>query len=357
MAGPRVVFFFNHRTADDLAAIRAGRLPTERLYGLVELQDRGWDAVACDARLDGRIVPRLSGQLRRVGLDAIGPWTIAAIADADVLVVKDDLSPSLSLAARAMGKPLLYLDSLFDRPRRVLARTMLRANVALAPRILSYSRYQVDYWCRECEVPAEKFAVLPYTLDLSFYRPLPPSASSAGGSPYVMAAGRDLGRDFAILVDAAAQAGVGVKLVTLPYLVPEAARGAAHVEILQRLAYAELFALYRDALGVAVPLKPSIIYPSGIRGMLEGLALGRATLATRTPILEEYVSDADEVVTYVAPDDREGWVRALTRLRDDAAHRAAQERAGPLLARARFGMPAFVDPLERELRAALGGTA
>src|SRR5690606_5037417 len=94
-------------------------------------------------------------------------------------------------------------------------------------------------------------------------------------------------------VSACIQLNLRLKLVTLPYLIPDNARNHPNVEVLQRLPYDKLFELYANAASVVVPLKEGISYPSGIRAVLEALALNKAAIVTRTPVLEEYFHEGD----------------------------------------------------------------
>jgi glycosyltransferase involved in cell wall biosynthesis len=136
---------------------------------------------------------------------------------------------------------------------------------------------------------------------VDFYRrgaaAIPPSEAS-----YVLAFGRDLGRDYRLLVKAMEGLGCDLKIVTLPYLLEGISVDQPWIKTLQRVSYGELFSLYAGAKAVVVPLKPGVSYPSGLRAMLEGMLLERPVIVTRTPILEEYASD-DEV-HFVRPGDR-----------------------------------------------------
>jgi glycosyltransferase involved in cell wall biosynthesis len=349
--GKNVLFFFNHAAAGDLQEIEQGRLPTERLYGLVELRDRGWRVAACDERFVGataRITKRIR---RRWGLNFMSWAALMRAARSDVLLVKDEFSMSLTLLARLLGKRIIYLDSLFDLPKHLLRQLVLRANLRLAPEVVCYSQYQAEFWTKVAGVKRSKFRVLPYAIDTSFYRTALARAEPARShaQPYVLSVGRDTGRDFGTLIAAARCAGLRVKLVTLPYLVPEAARGAADVDVLERISYAELFQLYAEARMVAVPLKDDMTYPAGIRAVMEALAVGRATIATRTHILEEYVPDDERNVLYVSAEDADELCAAIRRLDTDDELRSGLETNGREYVAARYHMDAFVDELEQLL--------
>jgi glycosyltransferase involved in cell wall biosynthesis len=340
-----VLAFFNHPVEPDLVRIRLGEVPTERLYGLVELLDRGWRVEPCDEQFEGRLTG-LTRRFRHLG--ALNLRSLRRVAEHDVVLVKDEFSLPLTLLARALGKRIVYLDSLFAVPRSTLKRLLLRINVRAAPLVLCYSQHQVRLWADLCGVPAAKFRVLRYSVDWPFYRGALEHAPPAAGAepPYVLSVGRDLGRDFDTLLRAAEGTGLRVKLVTLPYLVPAAARGSGLVDVLERVSYPELFRLYAGARMVVVPLKRALAYPSGIRAVLEALAVGRATIATRTEILREYVPDDGRNLLYVDPERPDALRAAIRRLDGDDALRADLERRGRDHIAENFQMVPFVDDLE-----------
>lgn len=344
-AGPRVLALFPHRMREELARIESGELPTERFFGLVDVARRGWDIRVLDSRLEGRS-GRIVRGLRPHGINLIDLETVAAIRRHDILIVKDAFSTAALLAARAARRPLIYMDALFELPRRRWKRSVARVNLRGAHRVVAWSSRQIDLWAGTLEVPREKFVHLPYTIDLDFYRARP--AAEDRDRPFVLSVGRDLGRDFGTLIDALEGTGLHLKLVTLPYLVPEGAGRKPWVEILERISYETLFSLYSRAAMVVVPLKRGITYLSGLRGLLEGMALSRPLIVTRTPGLEEYARE-DEVF-FAEPEDPAHLRRLTTEIRGDPERAADQCRRAGIAVRSRYGMGAFVEGFEQVLR-------
>ena len=164
-----------------------------------------------------------------------------------------------------------------------------------------------------------------------------------------------MGRDFGTLLAAMDGLNIDLKLVTLPYLLDGLDTARPWVEVLQRLPYDELFRLYAGALLIALPLKGGLTYPSGIRGLLEAMALGCPTVATRTPVLEEYARAGDGVA-YVTAEDV-GQLRAtIQRLAADTDERTRLAGQGSELVRTRYNMDVFGRALESYLQT-LRGTA
>jgi glycosyltransferase involved in cell wall biosynthesis len=155
-------------------------------------------------------------------------------------------------------------------------------------------------WATQLGVAEDHFTVVRYGMDVEFYQRGVTAAPPSGPS-YILAFGRDLGRDYELLAEAMDGLGCDLKIVTLPYLLEGVDVAQPWIQVRQRVSYPELFSLYAGARAVVVPLKPGVSYPSGLRAMLEGMLLERPVVVTRTPILEEYASD-DEV-HFVRPGD------------------------------------------------------
>lgn len=304
----KVLYIFSHPIAVEWERVSRGDTPTERMYGAFELKNRGWSVQTSDARFQGVSAP-LIRFFRRYGINLLNWRSIKEIRAVDLVVVKDDFSLMTTIVCKILGKKLIYLDSMFQIPYRWWKRFAVRASISLADRVVGYSTTQALRWANELRVPSSKFVTLPYTLDMSFYSYTPLGGTDNIGSPFVLAVGRDMGRDFSTLVRGAHLAGMKLTLVTLPYLLQGINCRNSEVEVRQNLAYSELFSLYSDAVCVVIPLHAGIDYPSGIRAMLEGLVLGRPVIATRTPALEEYVEGPD--VLFVEPYDEEELANAI----------------------------------------------
>ncbi|HMW47996.1 MAG TPA: glycosyltransferase family 4 protein [Cellvibrionaceae bacterium] len=339
----KIVYFFNHPTAEDERKIASGEIPSDRLYAMVELKRRGWQVDACDERLSD------FEYKMRPWMSWINWACIKKAMQFDVWLVKDNFSFILSILARLFGKKLLYIDSLFHYPKSRLRRASIWLNVRLAQQIGVYSHFQADFWSRKMSVSRAKFRVFSYTVDHEFYlQGFANAQAHTEDEAFVLATGRDMGRDFATLIEATARLGIGLKLVTLPYLLPKNIAEYSHVQILQRISYAELFALYRDAAVVAVPLRDNIEYPSGIRAGLEAMLLGRPTLCTQSEIINEYTAPSEQEIVYCAPHSVDDMARALSAiiaLPEDERQKMCQRAQEKVLAR--YSMAQFVAELEQ----------
>lgn len=338
----RILFFFNHPAAGDERKINAGELPSDRLYGMVELKKRGWNIEPCDERLSP-LEFRLKSWMSWIS------WRcIKKARHYDVWVVKDKFSIILSILAMVLGKRIVYVDSLFYFPKSRLRRWVLWINLKFAPIVGVYSKMQADFWASKLGVRRDKFRVLSYTVDHEFYLGgYQRAADVAPAERYVLATGRDMGRDFYTLIEATKALGLQLKLVTLPYLLPADMSRFPHVEVLQHISYEQLFSLYRGAFAVAIPLRENIEYPSGIRAALESMLLAKPTICSESDILYEYSHPAEGELLYVAPKSIESMSNALASLlaMTDEERLAMGQRAQQKVLQ-KYSMQSFVLELE-----------
>ena len=339
----KLLFLFPAPANMRLAEAARGEIPRERLYGLLELRERGWNAEISDARWIGSFSGMRQRLRRLIELPSVG--TFRDMRDADIIVVKDSFSTTLLAQARIADKPLVYLDAMFGTPRKAYVRQTTGINLKHAAAVCCYSKYQADDWAKAFDLPPSRIDVMPYCIDCEFYPRLERDISDP---PYVISVGRDPGRDFATLIAACENAGVALKLVTLPYLLPENAKKSPHVEILQNLSYQDLFDLYAGASMAVIPLKKGITYPSGIRAMLESAALGVPTIVSETMVLPEYLSD-EEHVLYVEPEVAASLSDAIRRVLTDPLHWGKMADQGSDEVRRNYSTESFADRFEAVL--------
>ena len=313
MRSKRILFFFNHKAEHEIDKIISGDLPSDRLYGLLELRKMGWTVDLCDER----ITP-FEMKFRRYFL-SINIKTLIKASQYDIWLVKDQFSLILTLASFFMRKRLIYIDSLFHVPKNPLRKFILYINTKLASQIVTYSQYQVDLWTSLFNLNRKKFIILPYTIDPNFYLKgmQSPSEITPISKPYILSTGRDIGRDFHTLVNASFKAGFDVKLVTLPYLVPAINNNEHSLHIYENISYGELFGLYKFASIVVVPLKKGVVYPSGIRATFEGMLAGKPVICSSTPILSEYIPENNKSIIYVDAENSDDLVKNILLLKDD----------------------------------------
>jgi len=288
----KYVFMYPDIAEPTVNEIKEGKVPRERLAGYYQLLERGWDVKISDARWKGPLANLRRKSKRFVTVPSLGmfrDWL-----PAHVIVIKDDFSLFLSLCAKLMGKKLVYLDSMFSFPKSSIRNLLLKCNLLLADRIICFSGTQADSWSQKYRVPRHKFDVLSYGIDAEFYRNTLGKKNEE--SKKIISVGRDVGRDFGILAEAIMDKDIDLYLVTLPYLLPKFLDDLANVHVKERLSYTELMGLYQKSAISVVPLTGELTYPSGIRAVMEAMALGKPVIATNTPVLAEYFVDGKEIM-------------------------------------------------------------
>ncbi len=350
-----------------LEEARAGRAPTEFLFGAVELERAGHvvvhhevDPDAPASRLAVRGIDRLTG------LGHLPPHVTAAVLagtrrllpalrDADV-VVATTTPTALGLAvwkrAGLLRRPLVGIVSgVVNRPwrrtRRLTTLPLLRAmEVAL------YGPGELELLRALDRRLAPRLHVLGFGVDASFWTP-----AQAAGDDGVLAVGNDSARDWATLVRAAETVPAPVRVLTRhepPALLPANVHWREADWHRRVVSDAEMRGLYRRAAVVAVPLR-DVAQPSGQSVTLQAMACGCAVVLTRTRGLwDAGIADAG-AVALVPPGDAAalaGEVRAL--LADPERRAALGERARSYVT-VRASVAGFAERLEslcaRALRA------
>jgi len=194
-------------------------------------------------------------------------------------------------------------------------------------RLIFFSSNQRAIFAEHLGLPDERLRFVHFGVDQERYRPT--QWGHDGG--YVLAVGRDAGRDWATFLDAMRRCGLPAKVLCRTSLIKDL-EIPPNVEI---LGYSDE-AVYRELLGAA---RVSVVatkvrsYPTGQSVMLESMAMAKATVVTDTPALRDYLRPGETVVT-VPPGDPAALAAAVVSAFDDAslrdrlgdAARAAVER-------------------------------
>lgn len=204
-------------------------------------------------------------------------------------------------------------------------------------RVVHFSRNQRAVFRDLLGIPDERLAYVPFGVDHERFAPAAPAGSGDRGplgdedGGYVLAVGRDRGRDWATLFDAVRGTDLAVKVACRP----EDLSGLdvpPNVEVLGYVgpdAYRELTARARV---VTVPTRV-LAYPTGQSVALEAMAMARCCVVTDTPAMRDYLND-DVDALLVPPGDAAALRAALERAAGDGdlrrrigtAARAAVER-------------------------------
>jgi glycosyltransferase involved in cell wall biosynthesis len=295
------------------AAVQNDAHPVMDYYAL----QQSLDADLLDySALEVETHPALVRLARRAGRDA----ALAALAfsrrhDYD-LIYSNGENVSIPLALLLKGqrrRPAHVLIGHRVSPRK--KRPFLRA---LAPQIdamFLYCRPQWEIAKRELKFPEAKLHLIPFHADHRFYRPIPAVASAR---PMICSAGLEW-RDYPTLIEAVAGMDIDVKLAAAsPW--SKHRNETTNRELpanvsARRYDYAELRQLYAAARFIVVPLYEND-FQAGITTILEGMAMGKAIVTSRTTGQIDTIQDGSNGL-YVPPGDPQALRSAVQRLLDN----------------------------------------
>jgi glycosyltransferase involved in cell wall biosynthesis len=318
---PRAAFVFQNPRARLLDDILAGREPDSTLLGQNHLSAHGIDARVHDPLLSRRDLP---GPLYRVAWNARELVLPLELGGADVVFTP--LAKTFPLAARVRPRlPVVVVNyglNLIWRRSSGGARRLLRASLRSAARVVCLGESQRRGVVDEIGIPGERTAVLLLPVDDRWWTPRP----RPGGEPLVLTVGKDLARDYATFLAAAADLDARVELAVHPrnlegLTLPPAARA-------RLVGSTELRELYARATCVVLPQRDDS-YPFGSEGggltaLLEAMAMAKPVVASDRGILRDYVTDGTDALV-VPPEDSPALRAAIERVLGD---RALAERLG-----------------------------
>jgi glycosyltransferase involved in cell wall biosynthesis len=303
----------------------------------------------------------LSGALARVarwGERYTVPWVQALLTRRDrrravaTLAMFESEGHGLALWRRLTGRrrpPLVvvscWLAELAHRHpgRRRLYRWLYRA----VDTVVVFSANQRDTLVGRLGLAPDAVAVVRFGVDLEEL-----AAVGTRDTGTVVAAGRDLGRDWATLVRAATGAGWRVELLTRPQQVAGLDL-PAEVHLRGAVGRGEYLRVLSDAGVVVIPTEVRE-YPTGQTVLLEAMALGKACVVTDTPAMREYVTDGVDAVL-VPPGDPVALRSAVDQLLADDGRRAALGAAARRTSRTSGGAAAMWEAVAEVLDGVAGG--
>ena len=148
---------------------------------------------------------------------------------------------------------------------------------------------------------------------------------------YILAVGNDALRDFGTLIQAAEDFDTQIIIITkrsIPDPLPENVKIIRSAWNSQELDDLALRDFYRQAMAVAVPLKPSL-QPSGQSVTLQAMACGKPVILTETQGLWETTAlEHGRNVLLVPPGNPAEWIRTIHKLNEDPEWRQGIGAAG-----------------------------
>ena len=145
----------------------------------------------------------------------------------------------------------------------------------------------------EVGIRQSNLSVLHFGVDYDFFA----HAGGHAASDYLLAVGRDVGRDYGTLIEAARLIPYKVIIITSKRNMVGVENMPANVSVLYDAPHTEVRRMYQGALAVLVISQPDDAFVgsdcSGQMTVLEALALGRPVIATRKAWMSDYFSEED----------------------------------------------------------------
>ena len=297
-----------HQIAD---AVKADAHPTMDYFALQSALNA--DLVDYSA-LEANASPALVRLARRAGRDvALAAYAYSRRRDYDVIFSNGE-NVSIPLAFLLKGvrvRPLHVFIGHRVTPKK--KRPFFKALHPQMDAIFLYATPQVEFAREELGIPASKLHLIPFHADHHFYRPLSSSSASPDAPPNLISSAGLEWRDYPTLIEAVTGMDVTVKLgASSPW--SKHKNETENRELppnvsARRYEYNELRQLYADSRFVVVPLYEND-FQAGITTILEGMAMGKAIITTRTTGQVDVIRENENGV-YVAPGDVEGWRKAI----------------------------------------------
>jgi glycosyltransferase involved in cell wall biosynthesis len=249
-----------------------------------------------------------------------------------VLLLNSDIEILVFGVLRALlfrRSPRIILTSFIYTDRRwawqnALRRLYFRWVLSFVERAVVHSRLEAQRYPLLFRVPQERFAYIPWGTSIPLRETLRdrPSFRSAGDPPYIISAGRS-GRDYGTLFRALNELHIDLRVICDLQSALGGLPNSARIHVLSHCYDDDYIRQLFGAEVVVVPLAVQNI-SAGQMVMIQAMALGKAIVVTRTPTIEDYVTDGEHALL-VPPGDPTAMARAIRRLLEDPSLR---ERLG-----------------------------
>lgn len=164
---------------------------------------------------------------------------------------------------------------------------------SIVDQAICHSKLEVERYSQLFRNSLAKFVYIPYGLHISGSRcQKQPSESALENRPYILAAGRS-GRDYATLFQAVEQLAVDLHVVCDSENALNGLNIPTNVSVLRNCYDDDYVNELRNSAFVAIPLGVNDI-SAGQMVLIQAMAFGKPTIVTRTPTVEEYVSDGEQ---------------------------------------------------------------
>ncbi|MBK9055161.1 MAG: glycosyltransferase family 4 protein [Chloroflexi bacterium] len=216
-----------------------------------------------------------------------------------------------------------------------------------------YSTWQQQFIQQRWHIPPERVVFTPFMVDSHFFNPAalpnaPITNPPITTTPTICSVGLEF-RDYPTLMDAVRGLDVHVIIAAGS---PWSKRSDSTADqsippnvTVRRFSQHELRQVYADSRFVVMPLY-NVNFQAGVTAILEGMAMGKAIICTRTPGQTDVVVEG-ETGLYVPPADPQALRDAITHLLTHPEEAEAMGRRGRELIHATMSLDQYVTRLKR----------
>jgi len=286
---PHVLYLYAGKRKEFYASWKAGKNPDTQLLGLNYMDELGVDAEFLEWPL--------SEWLRSASFNLVHLPYLFAIRNYDVVFICAGL-PLIFVAKYLLGwkKPKFviyntFLTNALKRNAGGLSGFVTRKAIESLDVIVCTGKEQ-EKFLLEKGFAKEKIVFAPIGIDAKRFAD--GSKNNPKKGDYILAVGRDPGRDYKTLFEAVKDLPIKVKVATKQEVVA-GLEIPQNVELLLHVPYSEMPALYQGAFFAVVPLRdwndPKGSDTSGQYGYLEPMASGKAVIASDKAVVRDYIEN------------------------------------------------------------------
>ncbi len=344
----RVLYLYAGTRKKNFEAWQRGLEPDTPLVGLNHLKQYGIDA---DFFENG-----LTEFFRRISFNLTQLPALFVMRSYDAVFSGAGLT-TLFIAKHLFGwkKPRwfvynTYLSNLLKRNKGGIKGWFIRKAIASADGVICPSTAQSDYLKQEGFDPRRVFFI-PYGIDADFYIKNADRRTRPMRERYIMSAGRDIGRDYATLINAMEGYDMRLLIGALPRNFPGSETFPVNVTVKYFLPI-EMPSLLYHAEFVVIPTIPEEKMVgsdcSGQYVLLESMASGKAVIASERRTLSDYFLDGEDGLT-VPPEDPATLRKAIQTLLEHPERARRMGEWARKKALARFTTKRFAEDFARIL--------
>lgn len=292
---PTVVYLFNGSRQGILEKIKLGEYPHTGFWGMSRLEKYGVDATYLELEqfYPGRVCKWMR---RHLPIYFIHLPLFFKLFSFDIVYTSSAFGTQLVRSLWPGRKPLWVMQDFSITgilgTEKTFKQKLFRFMVRRSAGIVTVGKREAELLKSRFPEMADRIRYITFGTDLSFFTP-----QQVPEEGHVIAVGFDPDRDWKTLVEASQGLSARVIIATRPQRVAHLLPLPPNVE-LKTFTPLELVQAYAKASVVVVPLDTSkgINDAMGCSTLFEGMAMGKAVVATRTHTLETYVDGTNGVL-------------------------------------------------------------